>query len=183
MRRALIMVVFACALAGATQVAGAGAQARYAWTPFHIHLNAYAHWGHCTDKAHGGDARWQSAGKCDGTIEAGNLGTLINYGKYHSGRAEWTWTDTKNNVREFTLQLWPHSIGRFVGTLPDNWHTFTVKGATINGWNWVSGTTAHKGEIDGPLYVDLSSHWYTSGEIMSSGYSLDLRGYLKIHYS
>ncbi len=180
MRRAFPLLVALCAAVALSQVGGAsGAQSSY-WIPFHIHLNAYAHWGSCSETKHGGpSAHWQRFGICKGTIEAGHLGSIIDYGPYHSNTADWTWTVSESDVRKFTLHLGPLSIGKFEGTMPYNWHTLRVTRAEINGRGYFSGYTQAKGEPGGPLYVDLSSHTYfVDGDLIGYGYSLDLRGYL-----
>src|SRR4051794_10052940 len=111
MRRAALLAAILCAVAGVGQISGASAAQKTTWIYFHVHMNAYAHWGRCHSEKYGNDYHWQSSGTCWGTMEAGKLGSMINYGDYHSDAAEWDWSESTNDVRKFKLTLSPGSIG------------------------------------------------------------------------
>jgi hypothetical protein len=187
MRRWLLLAVIPCALVfGANGAAGAGKSSTYTWHYFHIHMNAYAHWGDCNGIPVGmsisewGGSHWQTHGICRGSFEAGQF-LNTDYGVYHSKDVGWRWWDAVNDQRTITVSS--YSIGpafSLHGHMPYNWHTFTVTSAHLGDHYYVTGTTHAKGEPGGPLYVDLSSHTYWDGSFgTAEGYSLDLRGYLR----
>ena len=177
MRRAAFFLALCCALAGGLAGSASSTSRSVEWIPFHVHMNAYAHWGSC-DKH---DPDWRTVGHCDGTMEAGHLGSG-DYGQHHSEAVSWYWSEADNDVRKFTLRMNVHTFKtplEIVGTMPYNWHTLTITEMWAYGKRFATGTTGAKGERDGPLYVDLQSHTYHYALSSGIGYSLDLRGYVR----
>jgi hypothetical protein len=98
---------------------------------------------------------------------------------YPSGfKVYWVWDGAELDI-DLHDPTW-HPLSYMRGTKPHNWFTYTVTNAylipsTTEAKHYRSGKDGAAGEVDGPLYVHLSSH----SDISHKGYSLDLRGYLQ----
>src|SRR4051812_578056 len=71
----------------------AGARSTQNWVEIHVHLNAYAHWGHCskfsgTTTPTSDDHRAQCYGKQGG--EVGVIGGREHF-LHHGSECRWTW--------------------------------------------------------------------------------------------
>ena len=163
-------LVVACALVALLLAGGAGAQSsNHPWQYFHIHVNAYGDWGSCTADWH------HSSGSCTGKMEAGSF---LGHHYPHGFKVHWSWQGTHLEINLHDPTWYPLSY--MSGTKPDNWFTYTVTNAylvpsTTEAKHYRSGSTAAAGEVNGPLFVNLSSH----SDFRHKGYSLDLRGYLQ----
>jgi hypothetical protein len=165
-RRLALLVVLVLMPIGVLQAATAGARpsrSAHTWHYFHVHMNAYDHWGSCT-------ADWSAhSGQCTGLMEAG---TFEDVHFAHSEKISWYWSGTEV-VTYFDLSAHRRYLK---GTKPHNWHTFTATAGFLAGRDgWVTGTDASPGHVDGPLFVNLTSH----SDIHHKGYSIDLHGYLR----
>jgi hypothetical protein len=163
-------LVVACLLVSLLGAGGASARSsNHPWLPFHIHANAYGSWGACTADWH------HNAGTCTGQMEAGSF--LGHHYPAHF-KVQWTWEGTSLDI-SLHDPTW-HPLSYMKGTKPSNWFTYTVTNAylipsTTEAKHYRSGKDGAAGEVDGPLFVHLSSH----SDHYHKGYSLDLRGYLQ----
>lgn len=164
------------AFAAATLIAAptGGASLWGPWKPVHIHLNAYAHWGHCYVPGKIGTApEWDNAKvNCTGMGELGMLS-----GKEflaHSSKATFLWDGDYFHAggHELDGRVWG-----LEGFKSKNFHEFTVTNATINGVKYETGPVTNG--LGGPLLVTLNHHKYFSGGVLTQGFSLNLKGWLR----
>ena len=159
--------------------AGSARPASLALVSIHIHLNAYAHWGHCTKP---GSITAVDSGNyeanCAGTHGA-EIGVVAGREHFltHGAYCHFDWVGSLlkvygTDVRGGTWKLHGHK--------DQNWTQFAVHDGQINGHPVWTGNSAPAGHPDGPLAVDMSKHYYYSGISLENGYSLDLRGYVHI---
>jgi hypothetical protein len=164
MRARSIAALVALAL-GFVLASSAGArQQNHTYYKLYLHMNAYSHWGHCTDEWHA------SSGTCYGLIEEGSF---REHTFPHSTKVTWTWgkSGTKLTISSAHIYL--------DGNKPHNWFTFDVTSASIATVLYQSDLVAgvSAGHPGGPLYVDLRGHTKSIGH--DAGLSMDLTGYLR----
>jgi hypothetical protein len=150
------------------------------WIRFYTHVNAYGSNGFFQGGAGRCSPRSTEKSTCGGTAEEGTLpfgsGPIsMEWDKRASG---WTGQDVTIRATNRDSVL--------LGNTPSNWNWVEIDGGRVfdfvsprygvfrSGWD-----TSKVGEKGGPLRADLSSHSYLF-EPSRNGYSLDLRGYLKI---
>lgn len=156
---------------------GAGARSQTNWIEIHVHLNAYAHWGHCS-----GPGGLAHAGAYDGTCtgdRGAEIGVLAGREHFlsHGSRCKWRWiahtlTVEGTDVRGGQWQL--------KGVKDHDWTYFEVHAGHIHGHPVWTGGGRSRGEPSGPLSVDMSQHKFWNGVTAEWGYSIDLRGYVAV---
>lgn len=149
------------------------------WIHIHLHLNAYAHWGKCTKTDGSSGVNWSDhSGKCFGTTgaELGELGgvSFLN----HSSKCFWEWNGNQLTVSGADKSGRPWGVE---GVKSNNFWDYAVL-VTIHSTKYVSGglDAGSRGERDGPLAVNLSSHTYGAGITVYHGYSMNLQGYVRL---
>jgi hypothetical protein len=163
--RARSIAAFVVLALGFVLASSAGArQQDHTYYKLYLHMNAYSHWGHCTDEWHA------SSGTCYGLIEEGSF---RHHTFPHSTKVTWTWgkSGTKLTISSAHIYL--------DGNKPHNWFTFDVTSASIATVLYQSDLVAgvSAGHPGGPLYVDLRGHTKSIGH--DAGLSMDLTGYLR----
>jgi hypothetical protein len=159
--------------------AGSARPASMALVSIHIHLNAYAHWGHCTKPGSitAVDSSTYEA-KCAGT-QGAEIGVIAGREHFlaHGAYCHFDWVGSELTVYGTDVK---GGTWRLKGTKDHNWTRFAIHEGQIIGKSVTTGTTGPVGTPDGPLAVDMSKHYFYKGITLENGYSLDLRGYVHI---
>jgi hypothetical protein len=178
--RRVALATFIAALAAAAVLLPAQAAPLQAslfghWKAVHIHLNAYAHWGKCYRVGStGGMPEWNDpAVMCKGLGELGQFDGehFLN----HSQAATFNWQSDAFTAAGDGI----HGRWSLTGSKGDNFHTFRVSDAIINGKHYETQYGAPAGVPGGPLLVTLSHHKYFAGGTLTQGFSLNLVGWLR----
>jgi hypothetical protein len=179
--RRIALTTFVAAVAAAAVLLPAQAAPQRAsffghWKPVHIHLNAYAHWGKCY-RVVGSTTQmpeWTDPQVvCKGLAELGQFDGL--HFLTHSQAASFDWKHDAFTAAGDGI----HGRWSLTGAKGDNFHTFRVSDAIINGHHYETAYGAAAGTPGGPLLVNLSSHKYFSGGVITQGFSLNLVGFLR----
>jgi hypothetical protein len=175
----LLLAVLPLGGAGATSAKpGFISPQAHGWVFIHLHLDADDHWGTCSNNsASNSEPSWRDRyAHCTGLAELGEFhGHSI---VAHSTPAGFSWEPGTMKVQ--TRDLAGREL-KLEGTRPDDFNTFTVTSSTIDGKNYVTGTTGSRASAGGPLAVNLSSHVYSRGlRIDQVGFSLNVQGWVRL---
>ena len=173
----VILLSCACALVVA---GGAGARPQsFHWEHIHVHLNAYGDYGNC------GNVNWDTYKATCYATRGAELGELNGKAFVTSGsKARWEWNGSTLDV--FGLNANGATTWKLAGKKSANYWDFYVETGTKLDparpyTQFISGDlNGSRGEHAGPLAVNLSSHTYWSGGVLSHGYSMNLQGYVRV---
>jgi Ca2+-binding RTX toxin-like protein len=150
------------------------------WLRFDTHINAYGSNGFFQSGAGRCNPSTTHVANCGGTAEEGTspFGSGSISMEWDKRPVGWIGHDVTVRATNFDSVL--------LGNSPDNWNWVEIDGGRVSKFvNPRSGVfrsgydTSKVGEQGGPLRANLSSHRYLF-EPSRDGYSLDLRGWLKV---
>jgi hypothetical protein len=178
LRPLLVSLIVAFALF-APGSAGAGSD-WFGWSPIHLHLNAYAHWGKCFKQDGSSGVNWSDHyGHCSG-ITGAELGELDGVSFLnHSSKCSWIWSGNQLTVSGVDKNGHPWGLE---GIKSDDFSKYAAERVKIHSKEYTAGPLylAPAGTPGGPLAVHLASHTYSSGISVAHGYSINLQGYVRV---
>ena len=179
---ATALVTFTLALLFAAAAPATATEHNY--LHIHIHLNAYDHWGYCSQGGFAKDEPYSDTfqASCTGK-HGGEIGLLAQREHFlaHGSYCFWSWAGDHLTVKgrdPWGGEWW------LEGLKDPKWTHFVVRDGQIAHLRLVTDDLVpgfgFKGGKGNPLAVDMSKHVYYVGATKHWGYSLDLVGYVRV---